>query len=395
MRHLRSLRCTITTHPLAHSSVGRTSPIRFAVQHLRSAAGTSPPPDDPVSRTPDALTMRGAPPPPRPPPRRSPASQRLIPQRLRERRHAGVGPGGLQRRPLLQTTSRVGVRPERYGAAPGAHQPRQPHPGGSDPGGPWPCCSWATLTWCPSPRPGWSQDLRRRAHRGEVGPMRSTCSNPHRLHGPMPFRGTWPGQLPPKGTLRLPGGRRREANATLAPGHLVEHRPTPSRARLRDHGVRHPHPVAHRPQAAAGDRGEKGLPRRCASRSRARRPPLCSRSKTDNALITAAEVVPPASPSTSPPPRSTTSGGPSLRHGLPEELVGAARPRPARGVSTSCRWEWPASSTPAPDRWQTVMHGGHKINVINPTRSELQVDIRTLPGQTSSGHPDHPRRRPR
>ena len=94
-----------------------------------------------------------------------------------------------------------------------------------------------------------------------------------------------------------------------------------------------------------------------------------------------------ASPSTGPPTQIHDVVAPVRRgHGLsdPSSPTRCSTPTAlARRAATSCRSGWRAiahactHTTFAP----TVVHGGTKTNVI-PDRVELEVDIRTLPGQT-------------
>ncbi len=101
--------------------------------------------------------------------------------------------------------------------------------------------------------------------------------------------------------------------------------------------------------------------------------------KTDNALVTAAEVVRRISEY-----RPEVEIGDTWRRyvqglGLPEELTDPARidelidslPVGVARIAHSC-----THTTMAP----TVVHGGTKTNII-PDRVDLQVDVRTLPGQ--------------
>ena len=76
--------------------------------------------------------------------------------------------------------------------------------------------------------------------------------------------------------------------------------------------------------------------------------------------------------------------------------AGRLRARSTRRSPPSPDTGWPSSPTPAPTRRSrpNVVHGGAKTNVI-PDEVVLEVDIRTLPGQTGARRRSAARRRPR
>lgn len=102
--------------------------------------------------------------------------------------------------------------------------------------------------------------------------------------------------------------------------------------------------------------------------------------RTDNALVTAAEVVRRISQIGPPPVISDTWRELVEGLGLPGELLDPAALRDYL-TSLPLGLSRIAYSCTHPTFAPTVVHGGTKTNVI-PDRVELQVDIRTLPGQT-------------
>ena len=108
--------------------------------------------------------------------------------------------------------------------------------------------------------------------------------------------------------------------------------------------------------------------------------------RTDNALITAAEVVRRIAEYS--PPTQIHDAWRKFVEGMdfePDVTAGVARSRRFDGaladlpLGTARLWHACTHTTFAP----TVVHGGTKTNVI-PDRVELQVDIRTLPGQSGA-----------
>src|SRR5262249_11423501 len=108
--------------------------------------------------------------------------------------------------------------------------------------------------------------------------------------------------------------------------------------------------------------------------------------RTDNALITAAEVVRRIA-EYAPPARIHDSWrrfvqGMGFDPELTDALLdpeGLERTLPGLPVGTARLWHACTHTTFAP----TVAHGGTKTNVI-PDRVDLQVDVRTLPGQSGA-----------
>ena len=195
--------------------------------------------------------------------------------------------------------------------------------------------------------------------------------------------------------LRVPARRARsiylavadeEALGTWGAHHLVDHELRRGAGRLRHHRVRrHPDPARRRAQAPGHGRRE-GLLLVPRSPSGARPGHGSQPWRTDNALVKAAEVV-----------RRIAAYAPATDINdvwrrfvdgidLPEELdrgLLVAR-RLHRRPSSTCplgiarQFHACTHTTFSPN----IVHGGSKINTI-PDAVDLQVDIRTLPGQTA------------
>lgn len=188
----------------------------------------------------------------------------------------------------------------------------------------------------------------------------------------------------PKGTLVYLAVADEEANATYGAGHLVEHELDAVQADYvitESGGIPIPSPTGLKLPVIVGEKGLHGVRIKVSGTPGHGSQPY----KTDNALITAAEVV-----------RRIAEHQPatqihdiwrSFLEGMdypeelvaplldPDQLVGALDFLP---VGMARQFHACTHTTMAP----TVVHGGTKINVI-PDEVELQVDIRTLPGQTS------------
>ena len=189
----------------------------------------------------------------------------------------------------------------------------------------------------------------------------------------------------PKGTLVYLAVADEEANATYGASHLVEHELDSVQADYvitESGGIPIPSPTGVKLPVIVGEKGLHGVRLEISGTPGHGSQPF----KTDNALVTAAEVV-----------RRIAEHQPATQiHDIwraflegmdypdelvaplldPDQLVGALDFLP---VGMARQFHACTHTTMAP----TVMHGGTKINVI-PDEVELQVDIRTLPGQTAA-----------
>lgn len=187
----------------------------------------------------------------------------------------------------------------------------------------------------------------------------------------------------PKGTLIYLGVADEEALGTWGAEHLAEHEADAVRADYvitESGGIPLPGPEGLRLPVIVGEKGANWVTLRISGTPGHASQPY----KTDNALVTAAEVV----------RRIADFHPPTMIHdvwrqflegmGYPEEMVapllseedlrGALEVLP---LGMARQFHACTHTTFAP----TVVHGGSKTNVI-PDTVELEVDIRTLPGQT-------------
>ncbi len=231
-----------------------------------------------------------------------------------------------------------------------------------------------------------ARSLRRRGRRRRrVGPGRGRHVEPHRHHGRCVPRARALG-LPTAGHARVSRGRRRGE-----PRHVGRGAPARPRARRgarrlrRDRGGRFPDADRAR-SAAAGDRRARRARTGVASRFAARPGTRRNRSVPTTRSVTAAEIVKRLAEYRPPTQIHETwrrfiegvDFGPEWNKHLLDEAtladfceelpIGLAR------QAHAC-----THTTFAP----TVISGGTKTNVI-PDAIELEVDIRTLPGQRSS-----------
>lgn len=187
----------------------------------------------------------------------------------------------------------------------------------------------------------------------------------------------------PRGTLVFLAVADEEANATYGASHLVEHELDAVQADYvitESGGIPIPSPTGIKLPVMVGEKGLYGVRLKVVGTPGHGSQPF----KTDNALVTAAEVV-----------RRIAEYEPATQiHDVwrtflesmgypdelvaplldPDQLVGALEFLP---LGMARQFHACTHTTMAP----TVMHGGTKINVI-PDEVELEVDIRTLPGQT-------------
>ena len=188
----------------------------------------------------------------------------------------------------------------------------------------------------------------------------------------------------PKGTLVYLAVADEEAMGAYGAEHLVDHELDAVRADYvvtESGGIPVPSPTGLKLPVIVGEKGSYGCRLRISGTPGHGSQPY----KTDNALVTAAEVV-----------RRLAEYQPEThiheiwrgfleRMGYPDELVAPlldpdqlVDALEALPLGMARQFHACTHNTVAP----TVVHGGTKINVI-PDVVELEVDIRTLPGQTS------------
>lgn len=189
----------------------------------------------------------------------------------------------------------------------------------------------------------------------------------------------------PKGTLVYLAVADEEADGSYGAAHLLDHELDAVQADYvitESGGIPIPSPTGLKLPVIVGEKGLHGVRLKVTGTPGHGSQPF----KTDNALVTAAEVV-----------RRIAEYEPATQiHDIwraflegmdypdelvaplldPDRLVGALDMLP---IGMARQFHACTHTTMAP----TVMHGGTKINVI-PDEVELEVDIRTLPGQTSA-----------
>ena len=189
----------------------------------------------------------------------------------------------------------------------------------------------------------------------------------------------------PKGTLVYLAVADEEADGSYGAAHLLDHELDAVQADYvitESGGIPIPSPTGLKLPVIVGEKGLHGVGLKVTGTPGHGSQPF----KTDNALVTAAEVV-----------RRIAEYEPATQiHDIwraflegmdypdelvaplldPDRLVGALDMLP---IGMARQFHACTHTTMAP----TVMHGGTKINVI-PDEVELEVDIRTLPGQTST-----------
>lgn len=189
----------------------------------------------------------------------------------------------------------------------------------------------------------------------------------------------------PKGTLVYLAVADEEADGSYGAAHLLDHELDAVQADYvitESGGIPIPSPTGLKLPVIVGEKGLHGVRLKVTGTPGHGSQPF----KTDNALVTAAEVV-----------RRIAEYEPASQiHDIwraflegmdypdelvaplldPDRLVGALDLLP---LGMARQFHACTHTTMAP----TVMHGGTKINVI-PDEVELEVDIRTLPGQTST-----------
>lgn len=188
----------------------------------------------------------------------------------------------------------------------------------------------------------------------------------------------------PKGTLIYLGVADEEALGTWGAEHLAEHEADAVRADYvitESGGIPLPGPEGLRLPVIVGEKGAAWTTIRVSGTPGHGSQPF----KTDNALVTAAEVV----------RRLAEFQPPTVIHdvwrrflegmGYPAEMIdpllqedGFVDALEALPLGMARQFHACTHTTFAP----TIAHGGSKINVI-PDTVELQVDVRTLPGQTT------------
>ena len=312
--------------------------------------------------------------------------QDLIRNAVRQRRHGRVGRRVAQRRPARAATSpAAGLDVERYEPQPGRAQPRRPHRGqrseGAVAAADGPHRRRAGEPRRVEPRPVRRRDRRRL----RLGPRRGRHAQRDRDQA-VAFRRLADSGFKPKGTLIVPRGRRRGGArhvgraagssstsatpctpTTCSPSRAASRSPTPDGPAPAGDGRREGHVLVEAHRARHARARVAAVPHRQRGRHR-------GRGRAADRRVPAADAG------------SARRGArfvegmqypPEFRDAL---LEGRRAPRvrrrrcrsACRGSCYSC-----THTTFAP----TVVHGGTKTNVI-PDRVELEVDIRTLPGQT-------------